>query len=170
MENHKGYNVTRIAPSASEIHSAARGLDCLLKARANDAEDLRDLAGIFSARLTGEECGLIAAAALLAADPDDSAHVASLFHVEPEPDEPGMPMAWADICRNARKRSPAKGDPALIPDFDDPHFEAKLRPETAPLNERKRLFVRLWNSFPESDRAAFLRNIASPGEKRRAMA
>lgn len=59
-------------------------------------------------------------------------------------------LAWWDICAN---RKPVQLTPdqelaaANLPDFDDPLFDFKLHYTAVPLEERKRLFVCLWETF-----------------------
>lgn len=49
------------------------------------------------------------------------------------------------------------------PDFDDPDFLAKLHTDSAPLPDRKRLFIRLWKGFESVDRKAFLTRLYPQG-------
>ncbi len=50
-----------------------------------------------------------------------------------------------------------------IPDFDDPDFFVKLHTDCAPLADRKKLFVRLWNAFELEDKKAFLKRADPHG-------
>ena len=57
-----------------------------------------------------------------------------------------------------------------FPHFDDPDFLTKLHTDSAPLADRKRLFVRLWNGFELEDRRAFLSRVDSNGAFRQVSA
>jgi hypothetical protein len=50
-----------------------------------------------------------------------------------------------------------------FPHFDDPDFLTKLHTDGAPLVDRKRLFVRLWNGFELEDKRAFLSRVDPNG-------
>ncbi len=92
--------------------------------------------------------------------------------VLPNLDLQPLPRAFASVADEYRKSTAGRaGAPvADFPDFDDPDFEAKLFTETAPIDIRKRLLVRVWNTFTDEDRLSFLRRVARPSELRRAAA
>jgi len=46
-----------------------------------------------------------------------------------------------------------------LPRLDDPEFLTHLQIEGAPLPDRKRLFVRLWDGFEIKDKRAFLTRV-----------
>jgi hypothetical protein len=50
-----------------------------------------------------------------------------------------------------------------LPDFDDPDWDVKVHTDSAPLGDRKKLFVRLWKGFCEKDQKAFLSRIDPHG-------
>ncbi|TDE36319.1 hypothetical protein [Antarcticimicrobium sediminis] len=67
-----------------------------------------------------------------------------------------------EYCRN-RSADPHPEIECDLPDFDDPDFVTKIQPDSAPLPDRKRLFVRLWNGFELEDKRAFLSRVDPKG-------
>ena len=73
-------------------------------------------------------------------------------------------VAWQQVAAMSHKRArpltaAEQRRASTIPEFDDPDFMAKLHTDAAPMNDRVRLFVRLWQSFDPALRAEFLREI-----------
>ena len=50
-----------------------------------------------------------------------------------------------------------------LPDFDDPDWDVKVYTDSAPIEDRKKLFVRLWQGFREVDRKSFLSRVDPHG-------
>jgi hypothetical protein len=73
---------------------------------------------------------------------------------------------FAQVAEEYRRNRPDDPHPEIecdLPDFDDPDFLTKLHTDSAPLPDRKRLFVRLWNSFELEDKRAFLSRVDPNG-------
>lgn len=73
---------------------------------------------------------------------------------------------FAQVAEEYRRNRLAHGgieDDCDLPDFDDPDFLSKLHTESAPLADRKRLFVRLWGGFDLADKRAFLVRVDPNG-------
>ena len=73
---------------------------------------------------------------------------------------------FAQVAEEYRRNRPADPHPEIecdIPDFDDPDFLTKLHTDSAPLPDRKRLFVRLWSGFELDDKRAFLSRVDPNG-------
>jgi hypothetical protein len=80
---------------------------------------------------------------------------------------------FAEVAEEYRRNWASSQHPEIecdLPDFDDPDFLAKLHADTAPLPDRKRLFVRLWNCFGVEDQRAFLLRVDPNGVFRQAAA
>lgn len=78
-------------------------------------------------------------------------------------------LHWAAKA-NEFPLDPYPNPPTDWPAWDDPDWATKVYTDRAPLEVRKRLFVRLWNTFPDAARRAFLGKVVTPSELRRAMA
>ncbi|OAN86076.1 hypothetical protein A8B74_07470 [Sulfitobacter geojensis] len=76
----------------------------------------------------------------------------------------------AEEYRRNRAKSVSSETDCDIPDFDDPDFEVKLYTDSAPLDDRKRLFVRLWDGFSTEDQRAFMSRVDPNGVFRRIVA
>lgn len=72
---------------------------------------------------------------------------------------------FAQVAEEYRRNRPTNrgDDECELPDFDDPDFLSKLHTESAPLADRKRLFVRLWGDFDIADKRAFLVRVDPNG-------
>ena len=73
---------------------------------------------------------------------------------------------FAEVAEEYRRNRPADPHPEIecdLPHFDDPDFLTKLHTDSAPLPDRKRLFVRLWNGFDHEDKRAFLSRVDPKG-------
>ena len=73
---------------------------------------------------------------------------------------------FAQVAEEYRHNRAADSHPEIecdLPDFDDPDFLTKLHTDSAPLPDRKRLFVRLWNSFEFEDKRVFLSRVDPNG-------
>ena len=73
---------------------------------------------------------------------------------------------FAEVAEEYRRNRPVDPHPEIecdIPDFDDPDFLTKLHTDSAPLPDRKRLFVRLWNGFEPEDKQAFFSRVDPNG-------
>jgi hypothetical protein len=73
---------------------------------------------------------------------------------------------FAQVAEEYRRTRSADPHPEIecdLPDFDDPDFLTKLHTDNAPLPERKRLFVRLWNSFELEDKRAYMSRVDPNG-------
>ncbi|NKX42201.1 hypothetical protein HGG71_12125 [Rhodobacteraceae bacterium R_SAG2] len=73
---------------------------------------------------------------------------------------------FAQVAEEYRRNRPDDPHPEIecdLPDFDDPDFLTKLHTDSAPLPDRKRLFVRLWNGFELEDKQAFLSRVDPNG-------
>lgn len=73
---------------------------------------------------------------------------------------------FAQVAEEYRRNRPDDPHPEIecdLPDFDDPDFLTKLHTDSAPLPDRKRLFVRLWNGFELKDKQAFLSRVDPNG-------
>ncbi|MEQ3730293.1 MAG: hypothetical protein ABNH38_23125 [Tateyamaria sp.] len=78
----------------------------------------------------------------------------------------GGSTLFAEVAEEYRRNRPADPHPELecdLPHFDDPDFLTKLHTDSAPLSDRKRLFVRLWNGFDLEDKRAFLTRVDPNG-------
>lgn len=78
----------------------------------------------------------------------------------------GCSSLFAEVAEEYRRNRPADPNPEIecdLPDFDDPDFLTKLHTDNAPLPDRKRLFVRLWNGFDLEDKRAFLSRVDPNG-------
>lgn len=82
----------------------------------------------------------------------------------------GSSALFAEVAEEYRRLHSANLHPEIecdLPDFDDPDFFTKLHTDCAPLPDRKRLFVRLWNTFEFEDKRAFLKSVDPHGAFRR---
>jgi len=73
---------------------------------------------------------------------------------------------FAQVAEEYRRNRPDDPHPEIecdLPDFDDPDFLTKLHTDSAPLPDRKRLFVRLWNGFEIGDKRAFMSRVDPTG-------
>lgn len=73
---------------------------------------------------------------------------------------------FAQVAEEYRRNRPSDPHPEIecdLPHFDDPDFLTKLHTDSAPLADRKRLFVRLWDGFELEDKRAFLSRIDPNG-------
>lgn len=78
----------------------------------------------------------------------------------------GGSTLFAEVAEEYRRNRPADPHPEIkcdLPHFDDPDFLTKLHTDSAPLPDRKRLFVRLWNGFKLEDKRAFLSRVDPNG-------
>lgn len=78
----------------------------------------------------------------------------------------GCNTILAEVAEEYRRNRAADPHPEIecdLPDFDDPDFLTKLHTDSAPLPDRKKLFVRLWNSFEIEDKRAFLLRVDPNG-------
>jgi len=78
----------------------------------------------------------------------------------------GCNSLFAEVAEEYRRNCPADPHPEIecdLPDFDDPDFLTKLHTDSAPLPDRKRLFVRLWNGFELEDKRAFMSRVDPNG-------
>lgn len=85
----------------------------------------------------------------------------------------GGSTLFAEVAEEYRRNRPADPHPEIecdIPDFDDPDFLTKLHTDSAPLSDRKRFFVRLWNGFELEDKRAFLSRVDPNGAFRQVAA
>lgn len=78
----------------------------------------------------------------------------------------GASTLFAQVAEEYRRNCPADPHPEIecdLPDFDDPDFLTKQHTDSAPLPDRKRLFIRLWNGFELVDKRAFLTRVDTKG-------
>lgn len=78
----------------------------------------------------------------------------------------GSSTIFEEVAKEYRRNRPASTHSQIecdLPHFDDPDFETKLHTDSAPLPERKKLFVRLWNTFETEDRRAFMSRVDPKG-------
>ncbi|PYC47767.1 hypothetical protein DI396_06580 [Litorivita pollutaquae] len=78
----------------------------------------------------------------------------------------GTGSLFAEVAEEYRRSHSIDTHPELecdLPDFDDPDFLVKLHTDSASTPDRKRLFIRLWESFTTDDQRAFLSRIDPNG-------
>lgn len=100
--------------------------------------------------------------------PDDADHLAVQILEEAcaKREAWGSSSLFAEVAEEYRRSREADPHPEIecdFPHFDDPDFLTKLHTDSAPLPDRKRLFVRLWNGFELEDKRAFLSRVDPKG-------
>lgn len=78
----------------------------------------------------------------------------------------GCSSLFVEVAKEYRRNRGGDLHPEIecdLPDFDDPDFLTKLHTDGAPLADRKRLFIRLWNGFKTEEKRAFLARVDPNG-------
>lgn len=90
----------------------------------------------------------------------------AVAHIEPELVEAYHPIfdspAWLQVCAERKPVQLTLEEQARaesLPDFDDPLFEFKLHYHEVPMEERKALFARLWETFDNRTQRDFAERI-----------